>query len=119
MTLFDDTYRQRATAVRKQARTLARRSDPVTAHQAAKKVESGNGPLMAAIRQVVASREQTVEGPVDAYQIARLVFAVFGGRWQEDSIRTAVSRAPFLKHVDNDGLHRGRAVRRYQLKDGA
>lgn len=102
----------------------ARRSDGVTAHAAAKRVESGNGPLMQAIRLEMKFRRLRGCGPMSAFDIAEdvqrnNVDTDDKPRWKEGTVRSAVSRAPFLRHVDDEGRvpDTGNACRRYVLKD--
>lgn len=104
------------------AKPRVRTTDGVTARSAAKKMESGNGPMMAAIRRATTG----LRYPASAFQIAKWVRDLNPGpngrpRWQEDSVRSAVSRAPFLRHKDNQGVvpDTGNACRRYVLKAGA
>lgn len=62
----------------------ARRTDIPTAHEAANVLKAGEPELEAAIRRWVFGH-----GPHTAFQIAD---ALAGGRWQHDTIRSAVSR---------------------------
>lgn len=119
-TLFDVLHPSDLRAVA--ARPRVRTTDGVTARAAAKKMESGNGPLMQAIRTVTYRRASSE--PVSAFRIGELVqryWRVDGKpRWQLDSIRSAVSRAPFLVHVDNEGVTAtGFACRRYRFEETA
>jgi hypothetical protein len=119
MTLFDPLHPSDPRSV--VARPRARKTDPSTAHAAAKQVESGNGPLMQAIRKVLIYHAPCCgNGPASAFTIAAAVRKETT-RWKEGTIRSAVSRAPFLRWVDNDGRvpDTGNPCRRYVLKDDA
>ncbi len=69
---------------------LARNSDPITAHEAANGIKPGNAELIMAIR-----RYAFLYGASTAFQIAESLSA--SGRWQEDTVRTAVSRSGLTK----------------------
>ena len=69
-------------------RPRARLSDPVTAHEAASVVAPGNADLIRAIRSYVWSH-----GASTAFEVADAL----AGRWQPDSIRTAMARAGLEK----------------------
>ena len=75
----------------------ARASDPDTSHEAARVVQAGNGPLIAAIRKVLIEG-----GPQNAWEIAYAVEDVHGDRWAIDSIRTAVARTPGVERFPVD-----------------
>lgn len=66
----------------------ARTTDPITAQEAAESVKPANGELVAAIR-----RHVYMYGPLSAFEIADAL----EGRWQHDTIRSAVSRAGLSK----------------------
>lgn len=90
----------------------ARKSDPVTSHIAADCVKPGRRELVYAIRWWVSKQSE----PKSAFDIAD---AIYGPRWQHDTVRTCVSRAG-LHAVDSKGRTKGgRPCLRYVLKDGA
>ena len=64
----------------------ARRTDPVTSHEAARRVRPAHAALTATIRMVA-----TV--PMTQFGIAAAVEELFPGRWKEATIRTACARA--------------------------
>jgi hypothetical protein len=70
---------------------VARATDPVTSHAAAKSVRAGNDDLIGRIRQVTATY-----GPLTAFEIARMVGSQSPDRWDEGTIRTAIARAELV-----------------------
>lgn len=68
----------------------ARHSDPDTAHEAAAKAKHGSEAMNAAILAAVASPHWS--SGYSAFEIAERVMRAHPDRWNEDSVRTAVSR---------------------------
>lgn len=88
----------------------ARRSDPVTSHTAADCVKPGSRELVYAIRWWVSKQSE----PKSAFDIAD---AIYGPRWQHDTVRSCVSRAG-LHAVDSKGRTKGgRPCLRYVLEE--
>lgn len=91
---------------------LARNSDPVTSHTAAKSAKKKSAELERAIRWWVSKQRE----PKSAFDIAD---ALCGSSWQHDTVRSAVSRAG-LHAVDTLGRTRGgRQCIRYVLRSDA
>lgn len=76
----------------------ARRSDPVTSHEAAAKVAPGRSELVEAIRWTLHGCE-----PATAFEIAAAVERSHPGRWDEGTVRTAIKRADLVA-VDDLGI---------------
>jgi hypothetical protein len=87
----------------------ARHTDPSSSHEAATRIRTGNGALIAAIRDTLAAAGR----PLTQYEIAEQVGRAWPGRWQADSIRTACARAR-LELVDRVQVE-GRWYSRYRL----
>lgn len=91
----------------------ARHSDPDTAHEAAAKAKRGSEAMNAAI---LAEARRMI--PLTAFTLATAVSVAFPGRWDEGSIRTAVSRLGKRGLLVKDGKGkspRGRACDRWRL----
>lgn len=86
----------------------SRSTDPPSSGEAAREVEPGNSVLTETIRMFV-----NVKGAGSAWQIADLIEYVYPGRWQESTIRTAVSRT--LTKTGEYGIRKGRKVALYDL----
>lgn len=69
----------------------ARHSDPGTSHQAAAKVKPGSAAMNAAILETVRVG-RLYGGALTAFEIAEYVQITHPRRWDEGSVRTAVSR---------------------------
>lgn len=93
-------------------RPAARKTDPAESHEAAARVANGNGELCKAIREAVWQY-----GPLMAWPIAHAVDAQHPGRWQLDTIRTAIKRAGLVKLGTNRALDTGRAYGVYGMPD--
>ena len=81
---------------------LTRASDPATSHQAAAVAKPGAGPLNEAILR----EASPFRYPRSAFDLAARVQIVHGNRWDEGTIRTAVSRlgkAGKLFKADDEG----------------
>lgn len=88
----------------------ARASDPETAHEAAAVVKPASSALIAAIRWTLQGGAR-----LSAFDIAAAVEREHPGRWDEGTVRTAVSRAG-LRAVDTGGTSpRGQRCCRYSL----
>jgi hypothetical protein len=88
---------------------MARRTDPVTSVAAAQAVTPGNGYLILKIRYVA-----SYYGPVTAFDIVNIIGTK---RWDEGTIRSAVSRAG-LTVVGEGRSPRGRRCLTYGCPDG-
>lgn len=79
---------------------LARRTDPDTAHLAAHAVAPGISALEAAIVHAMSAQYWV---PMTAFRIAELVYVRHHKRWDEGSVRTAVSRMGKRGKLVKDG----------------
>lgn len=70
---------------------VARASDPETSHQAATKAKRGSETMNAAILETVRIG-RLYGGALTAFEIAEFVQITHPRRWDEGSVRTAVSR---------------------------
>jgi hypothetical protein len=84
----------------------ARTTDPAASHLAAESVARGNQDLIKAIRAFVWSH-----GPSTAFEVA----AALEGRWQSDTVRSALARAGLTK-FDGGETPRGRPCSLYALQ---
>lgn len=97
-----------------------RRADPTTSRLAQRRVEPGNVTLMDAIHRCASACKRSRDDywPLSAFLIAAWVETRFPGRWDEGTIRSAVSRAKFLRHVDDLGVSpSGNPCMRFRLGD--
>lgn len=93
----------------------SRLTDPSTSDAAAERVRPGRSALIEAIRDVLAPTWSPYKQPLTAFEIAERVEQVFPRRWDEGSIRSAISRAG-LRAVDNKGVSpRGSRCLRFSL----
>src|SRR5690348_661440 len=91
---------------------MARRSDPETSSFAARVVAAGNAELVARIRRYV-----WTHGPLSAFEIAEAINEAQPGRWDEGTIRSAVSRSGLSVWPHAEGLSpRGRRCQLYTLR---
>lgn len=88
----------------------ARWTDPTPSHEAAWSLVPGNAELIARIRECV-----RVYGPMTAFDIEDHIEAHMPGRWQGDTIRSAVSRAK-LGTAEMKGIRHGRRITLYVLR---
>ena len=94
---------------------LTRASDPITSHQAAASAKPGS----AAMNEAILRETSPWRYPRTAFDLAARVQIAHPGRWDEGSIRTAVSRlgkAGKLRKADEEGRSpRGQKCTRWVL----